>query len=73
MNETWTDEVIGRTLYGVGLFGTGYYGQTDWHSIPGTTLTWTVQNPASASWTGQTATSATWATQSPESATWTQQ
>ena len=53
MNETWTDEVIGRTLYGTGLFGTGYFGQTDWHSVPDTSLTWVVQNPTSTTWTQQ--------------------
>ena len=69
MNETWTDEIIGRNLYGVGLFGTGYYGQTDWDSLPVTSLTWTVQNPSAASWTGQTVTSSTWTNQSPVSYT----
>ncbi len=54
MNETWTDEIIGRNLYGVGLFGTGYYGQTDWDEITLTAVTWTNQAPDAATWTEET-------------------
>ena len=54
MNETWTDEVIGRTLYGVGLFGIGYYGQTDWDEITPSAATWTNQVPTAATWAEET-------------------
>lgn len=54
MNETWTDEVIERKLYGDGLYGIGYFGTPHWEDATPVTVTWSDATPATVTWTEET-------------------
>ena len=54
MNEDWAEEIVGRTLYGSGSFGVGYFGSNEWDGTTPTAATWTDQSSTAATWTEET-------------------
>ena len=51
MNETWTEDSISTRVYGSLIFGSGFFGITEWEDETTTTVTWSEQTVGSTTWT----------------------